>query len=146
MNIESITPLSPNDEEGKIIGEIREEKLLSCPFCGCEKINIEEQDPTKQMSTYVWAECAKCHVQTDCDDEEKIIAFWNTRAVTSLTAENERLKTALSNLNTQLDFMAETLKDWMKNNPGNSYFERSLGQFDAVRKIKEMVKDFAERS
>lgn len=69
-------------------------KLLACPFCGSDEIEVQEAP-----RNIYWANCMGCGAQThDAKSDEQAIAAWNRRApspeLSAALEEIERLKGA----------------------------------------------------
>lgn len=53
------------------------EGLKSCPFCGCEDIELYQMNDLLSSSWSIG--CTKCDVEFDRESKEEAISVWNNR-------------------------------------------------------------------
>ena len=60
------------------MSEVKDRELLACPFCGCEKIEVDTE-PDSEGWCYLW--CSACLVAYSIHEPRRdTIKRWNTRA------------------------------------------------------------------
>lgn len=76
------------------------EELKPCPFCGGQAELIETMgSQAAAFSPYFRVTCTDCGIHQDQWDERKLaISAWNTRADTTIRAENELMREALGRI------------------------------------------------
>jgi Lar family restriction alleviation protein len=71
-------------------------KLLPCPFCGNDKIEVYDG------VDYFWLVCIECGIETDgAETRAKAIAAWNTRQQAQQTAYERNVLAAARTLRLQ---------------------------------------------